>query len=121
MAATSGPKQFPFKEYDVETVVEKSTTPTNEEVRRQFEAWAVDRRMSVERDERHGYYLDDTTQDAWIGYQAALRSPAVAGLVDVLHELQESAAYWSDYDVPLGIADRIDAALAPFTTGAGHE
>jgi hypothetical protein len=64
------------------------TTPTNEEVRRQFEAWAVDRRMSVERDERHGYYLDDTTQDAWIGYQAALSSPAVAGLVEALREAQ---------------------------------
>jgi hypothetical protein len=33
-------------------------------------------------------------------------------LLAVLKELQESAAYWSEYDVPLGIVDRINAAIA---------
>ena len=29
----------------------------------------------------------------------------------VLKELQESASYWSEYDVPLGIVDRINDVL----------
>ena len=33
-------------------------------------------------------------------------------LLTVLQELQESAAYWSEYDVPIGIVDRINAAIA---------
>jgi hypothetical protein len=72
------------------------TTPTNEEVRRQFEAWAVDRRMAVERDERHGYYLDDATQDAWLGYQAALSSPAVVALVEALQNFADLAQLFDD-------------------------
>lgn len=32
-------------------------------------------------------------------------------LLSVLEELEESAAYWSEYDVPLGITDRIRTAL----------
>lgn len=36
-------------------------------------------------------------------------------LLTVLQELQESAAYWSEYDVPLGIVDRINAAIAKAT------
>lgn len=115
------------------------TTPTNEEVRRQFEAWAVDRRMSVERDERHGYYLDDATQDAWQGYQAALSSPAVVALVELAKQYASECAecegrghvvtYFDPYgrgDVaspehrPCGDCADIRAAIAPFTAGAGH-
>ncbi len=33
-------------------------------------------------------------------------------LLAVLKELQESAGYWSEYDVPLGIVDRINAVIA---------
>lgn len=33
-------------------------------------------------------------------------------LLAVLKELQESAAYWGEYDVPLGIVDRINQAIA---------
>lgn len=33
-------------------------------------------------------------------------------MLAVLKELEESAAYWSEYDVPLGIAGRIQAAIA---------
>jgi len=37
----------------------------------------------------------------------AERDAAVA----VLIELRDSAVYWSEYDVPLGIVDRINAAI----------
>jgi len=33
-------------------------------------------------------------------------------LLAVLKELQESAAYWSEYEVPIGIVDRINVAIA---------
>ena len=33
-------------------------------------------------------------------------------LLDVCQELEESADYWSEYDVPLGIVDRLKAAIA---------
>lgn len=33
-------------------------------------------------------------------------------LLAVLKELQESAGYWSEYDVPIGIVERINAAIA---------
>lgn len=33
-------------------------------------------------------------------------------LLAVAKELQESAAYWSEYDVPLGIVDQLNAAIA---------
>ena len=32
-------------------------------------------------------------------------------MYNVLKELQESASYWSEYDVPLGIVDRINDVL----------
>ena len=32
-------------------------------------------------------------------------------MYSVLKELQESASYWSEYDVPLGIVDRINYVL----------
>lgn len=36
---------------------------------------------------------------------------AAPDMLAVLLELQASAAYWSEYDVPLGIVDRINAAI----------
>ena len=33
-------------------------------------------------------------------------------LLEVLKELQECSAYWSEYYVPIGIHDRIQAAIA---------
>lgn len=33
------------------------------------------------------------------------------GLLAVARELSASAAYWSEYDVPLGIVERLDAAI----------
>lgn len=37
---------------------------------------------------------------------------AAPELLAVVIELQESAEYWSEYDVPIGIVDRIRAAIA---------
>jgi hypothetical protein len=37
---------------------------------------------------------------------------AAPELLSVCKELAASAAYWSDYDVPLGIVDRLNAAIA---------
>jgi hypothetical protein len=37
---------------------------------------------------------------------------AAPDLLAVCKELAESAAYWSEYDVPLGIVDRLNAAIA---------
>lgn len=34
------------------------------------------------------------------------------GLLSVALELDECAAYWSEYDVPIGIHDRLKAAIA---------
>ena len=41
----------------------------------------------------------------------ALEAGAVRDLVAVVDELLYSAAYWSQYDVPLGIVDRMRTAL----------
>ena len=35
---------------------------------------------------------------------------AMAEALAVLTELEQSAAYWSEYDVPLGIVDRVRSA-----------
>ena len=62
--------------------------------------------------------------DEWTGYpecgqdlqmtiskdDAALIAAAPEVLA-VLEELRESASYWSEYDVPLGIVDRIESAI----------
>ena len=40
---------------------------------------------------------------------------AAPDLLAVLQELQESASYWSEYDVPLGIVDRINATIQKAT------
>jgi hypothetical protein len=45
-------------------------------------------------------------------YEAnALLVSAGMEMLNVLKELYESSRYWSDYDVPLGIADRIKEAI----------
>ena len=43
---------------------------------------------------------------------------AAPDMLAVLLDLQESASYWSEYDVPLGIVDRINAAIAKATGDA---
>jgi len=41
--------------------------------------------------------------------------------LDVLLELKESAAYWSEYDVPIGIHERIDQAIADYEAPQKHK
>lgn len=40
---------------------------------------------------------------------------AAPDLLAVLQDLEASAPYWSEYDVPIGIVDRIRAAIAKAT------
>lgn len=42
---------------------------------------------------------------------------AAPDLLTVCQELAESAAYWSEYDVPIGIVDRLNEAIARATGG----
>ena len=39
-------------------------------------------------------------------------------MLSICAELQESAEYWSEYDVPLGIVDRLKAAIDSVKGGA---
>jgi hypothetical protein len=52
------------------------------------------------------YWIDCNTEE---NARLIAASPE---MLAVLKELQESAAYWSEYDVPLGIVDRINQAIA---------
>jgi hypothetical protein len=86
-----------------------------EAMREQFEAWAIERDWPVDRDEDGGY-VDSFTECAWQGYQAALRSPAVAGLV-------EAAKVAADGFESVGMdfsATALRAALAQYATLAGE-
>jgi hypothetical protein len=58
-------------------------------------------------------YHSDPTEDL---PNARLIS-AAPDLLAVCQELEESVEYWSEYDVPLGIVDRIRAAIAKATGG----
>jgi len=67
---------------------------------------------------------DDCTQNMWSAHvngpkssyaddcKTAQKMAAAPDMYEVLRELSECSQYWSEYDVPLGIHDRIAAALA---------
>ena len=57
-------------------------------------------------------YRDDagTAEDAT--HQVVNLRAAAREALDVLTRLADSAAYWSDYDVPVGLVAEIDAAKA---------
>ena len=42
---------------------------------------------------------------------------AAPEMLEMLLELQECAGYWSEYDVPLGIAEKLDSVIAKATKG----
>lgn len=63
---------------------------------------------------------DSVTIGAWIeahdnAVSNARLIAAAPDLLAVLQELEESAAYWSEYDVPLGLVDRMRSAIAKAT------
>lgn len=70
--------------------------------------------LRIESEHRHG-----NDNDGWI--IAKLEGPdrdensrliaAAPDLYAVVKELQESAGYWSEWDVPLGIVDRINEVI----------
>jgi len=53
--------------------------------------------------------------DATLGYPHCVANARLIAtapeLLSVCKELADSAAYWSEYDVPLGIVDRLNAAI----------
>lgn len=57
-------------------------------------------------------YMDDdgTAEDAT--HQVVNLRAAAREALDVLTRLADSAAYWSDYDVPVGLVADVDAAKA---------
>lgn len=55
-----------------------------------------------------------TDRDVEIKANARLIA-AAPDLLKVLQELEESSAYWSEYDVPIGIVERIQKAIAKAT------
>jgi hypothetical protein len=110
------------------------TTPTNEEVRQQFEAameaeWGHFRRERLEC--RHDDYLNAAEHFAWQGFQAALRSPAVVALVEAANGYRLAVDGMNDamrdgvnvqgaLSSLVGAQDNLDAALAQYATLAGE-
>jgi hypothetical protein len=83
-----------------------------EAMREQFEAWARRGEWPTHRGDRE--YADSFTECAREGYQAALRSPAVAGLVEALRGVIAVADRKTDE------FDKARAALAQYATLAGE-
>ena len=66
----------------------------------------------------HGYLMSkssDTLAQLDADYRLIAAAPL---LLAVCQRLAESAAYWSEYDVPLGIVADLQAAIASATVGA---
>jgi hypothetical protein len=63
--------------------------------------------IGYDRDEISGAYRDYI---AWRHVEPILE--ANKQMLDALEKLDECAAYWSEYDVPIGIHDRIKSAIA---------
>jgi hypothetical protein len=70
-------------------------------------------------DEWHPLIACTDDDERLVDWQAnAVLIAAAPDMISVLKELQESASYWSEYDVPIGIVDRINAAIAKATGAA---
>jgi hypothetical protein len=57
-----------------------------DEVRREFEAWATKEEFSVTRNNPLGQYDDFAVEARWTVWQAALSSPAVVAMVEALRK-----------------------------------
>ena len=66
------------------------------------------------------YRDDDGTAEDATHQVVNLRSAATEALA-VLTRLADSAAYWSDYDVPVGLVAEIDAAKARLAGALSRE
>lgn len=62
---------------------------TTETMRAQFEAWAVGEELEVTRDGTLDQYSSFAVQSRWEVWQAALHSPAVAGLVEAAGKVEQ--------------------------------
>lgn len=51
-----------------------------------------------------------TERNGWSSGTTKCTRHAIADAIAVLSELEQSAAYWSEYDVPVGISYRITSA-----------
>lgn len=97
-----------------------------EAMREQFEAWMSEDGAYPQAVERNGFgeYRLMTTYTNWGTWQAALRSPAVAGLVEALREADALHKVGLLNSAPGQIERVIElrrAALAPFATLAGEK
>ena len=53
-------------------------------------------------------------EQEWIVEEIEANASLIAAapeMLAILEELRESASYWSEYDVPLGIVERIESAI----------
>ena len=72
--------------------------------------------ISIEAPEQPGYVAKAVATVSMNNHEDNARLIAAApDLLAVLQELEKSARYWGEYDVPLGIVDRISAAIAKAT------
>lgn len=68
-----------------------------------FDAWI---------EEIAGRMSPEQSDEIATALKAEMRGPGYAKLLAVVEDLEESSEYWSEYFVPLGIVDRMRAALA---------
>ena len=59
---------------------------------------------TVPRDDKYGRPFLETAANAML-------ISAAPDLLTILKELEESASYWSEYDVPLGVVERIRSVI----------
>ena len=79
-----------------------SHTPGPWEVRRGIKQWTVDYLACGKFKRNIAHVWDD--EDARL-------IAAAPDMLAMLEELQECAYYWSEYDVPLGIVERLDEVI----------
>ena len=70
--------------------------------------WKVSKAIFDAEDGEVGYVLEGVKEAR--SDDAALIE-AAPDMLAMLEELQECAYYWSEYDVPLGIVDRLDEVI----------